>query len=398
MEKLPVSEYSERKREEREQMYEDAFENAKYNVIYPKPLTESYYLDLKDRAEFKSKDWYLSTPLKNYALAVRNLYCAVMVAFNNTIYQPIELPEYVKNSAGFMAQNLQVNMQTLETLAKNLTLAEKDLIDALSRNNTTMQARCNKHKNIKQLRDFAAKAWLVYDNLKTDNFYHAIVDFKTRNADKDMNLDRNVALVSMGHYKTKNFVKTKVKSYFATSGARTPFAYKHGNSIKLYQGLIAKDLFGEIMEMFGGYNYEQNEENLLAQQNNVKDPKAKKVIDFYKNYADVKIIYKAVFDVIDDLNKGYDVNYIDMEYLEINNEKRDVYVKAQIYLNQINELLNITEQDETYNFIIKDCMHLQNKLNQALTELEPYHTKFEENKKKNIEEFRKNFSPKITIE
>ena len=383
MEKLPVSEYSERKREQLEQAYENAYDNSKYIVVYPKALSEGYYLDLKDRSEFKSKDWYLSTPFKNYACAVRNLYCAVLVAFNNTIHQPIELPEYVKNSAGFMAKNLEVNIPTLENLAQALTVAEKELMESLSRNNTTMDARCNKHKHIKQLRDFAAKAWLIYDNLKTDNFYHAIVDFKTRNADKDMNLDRNIALVSTGHYKTKNFVKTKVNGYFATSGARTPFVYKHGNSIKLYKGLIAKELFGEIMEMFGGYNYEQNEETLTCLQTNVVDEKAKAVIEFYKNYADVKQIYKAVFNIIDDLNKGYDVNYIDMEYLEINDEKRDVYVQAEI-----NTLLKIVEVDDEYSFIVKDCMYLQNKLNQALTEIEPYHTQFEESKQKRLEEFK----------
>ena len=60
----------------------------------------------------------------------------------------------------------------------------------------------------------------------------------------------------------------------------------------------------------------------------------------------------------------------------------------EIYLKQINELLTIAEQDENYNFIVKDCMHLQSKLHQALTEIEPYHAKFEEKRNKVLEEFK----------
>lgn len=260
MEKLPVSEYWQRKTELPEN---NEIQSA---PKYPTALTETYYEDLQEKADYKSKDWYLSIYLKKYAMAVRNFYCSVMVAFNNTLYQPIEMPDYAKKSASFMAKDLNTNIPTLEKLAGNLSAVEAELLEGLYRNNTSMEARCNKHKHIKQLRDFAATAWMLYDNLTTDNFYHAIVDFKTRNEDKDMTQDRNIALVSMGHYKTKNFVKTKVNNYFLTSGSRTPFVYKHGNKIRLYQGLNGNDIFTQVIKTFGGYNYEENENNLKSHQ------------------------------------------------------------------------------------------------------------------------------------
>ena len=381
MEKLPVSEYSERKREERltEQNYK--------KVVYPKALSATYYLDLQARAEYKSKDYYLSSPLKKYASAVCAFYCAAISAFNNTVYKPINLPDFVKDSSTYMSVNTEANLQVLDNLANNLTSAEQELIEALSRNNTTMAARCNKHSHIKQLRDFAATAWLVYDNFKVDNFYHAIVDFKTRNADKDMSLDRNIALVSMGHYKAKNFVKTKVNNYFTTTGVRTPFINKHGNKIRLYENLNSKELFNSLIEMFGGYNYEDNEENLINLQQNITDNKAQMVVEFYKNYADVKHIYKKLFNIVNNLNKGYDIEFVDVDYLVSNDVRRNIYEQGIVYLNQVKELLNIAEQNADYNFILKDCIHLKTKLTQALTEIEPYYIE-QKNAQKKLNNFK----------
>lgn len=381
MEKLPVSEYSERKREE-------STKQSYNNVVYPKALSESYYSDLQARAEYKSKDYYLSFPLKKYAIAVRSFYCAVISAFNNTVHQPIDLPDFVKDSSTYMSVNTEANLQVLENLANNLTLAEQELIEVLSRNNTTMTARCNKHSHIKQLRDFAATAWMVYDNFKVDNFYHAIVDFKTRNADKDMNLDRNIALVSMGHYKAKNFVKTKVNNYFATTGVKTPFINKHGNKIRLYENVNSKELFNSLIEMFDGYNYENNEENLIDLQQNVIDTNAQKVIDFYKNYADVKHIYKKLFNIVNNLNSGDEIEFVDIDYLISNDVRRNIYEQGIVYLNQVKELLNIAELNQDYKFILKDCVHLQNKLTQALTEIQPYYLQNNKKIKDNLNNFK----------
>ena len=104
-----------------------------------------------------------------------------------------------------------------------------------------MEAICNKHRSVRELRDYAAKAWLVYDNFVEDNFFHSVVDFKTRNADKDMTLDRNIALVCAGHYKAKYLLENKISTYFSTKAIKTPFLNKHNVSARLYKELNSKD-------------------------------------------------------------------------------------------------------------------------------------------------------------
>ena len=249
---LPVSEYYQRKKEEIEEQ-ENSTPSTTVSVSYPKPLSSGYFSDMQEKSMPRSKDWYVNAAFVKYSTAVKNFYCSVLSAFNNTIYQPAILPKYVKYGSKCDSLSLEDNIKMLDSLAAELTSAEQNLLDTLDKNNTSISARSNKYSAVKELLNYAATAWLIYDNMKVDNFFHAVVDFKTRNADKDMQQDRNVALVSMGHYKAKNFVKTKVECYFATKGIKTPFINKHGNKIKLYENLNAKEMFFNVMLIYFFY-------------------------------------------------------------------------------------------------------------------------------------------------
>ena len=389
--RFPVSEYYQQKEQKEEEKNTETSSQTQ-SVTYPKGLSSYYYENMRNNAEYKSKDWYLSFALESYANAVRKFYCSTMQALNNLVFAPINLPNYITQSSECEINNAEYNLATLQGLAKDLEEKELKLLESLSINRTTMSARCNKSATINELRNFAAKAWLVYDNLKEDKFFHSVVDFKSRNADKDMNVDRNIALVCTGHYKSKNYVKTKLKNYFSTTATKTPFVNKHGETIKLYLNLSAEDLFFNLMTMFNGYNYQENEEYITQLQQKVTDKKAMLVIDFYKNYADVKSVYKAVFFIVDEINNGNEstLDFVDYNHLKQTDQKRDVYLQAKIYLEKVNELYALAQEDE-YSFLIKDCLHLKHKLTEAIKLIEPHHQKYLQRREENLKNFKKKF-------
>lgn len=360
--KLPVSEYYERKREEREERENLQDSPAREIVVYPKPLTIGYYEEKINQYPYKSKDWYLWIAFKNYAEAVKNFYCAVMKSFNKTLYRPIRLPEYLDKT--FLPGNdLSKNIERLDYLSQELVKAERSLIDSLDMNRTSITARCNKHAALRDLRELSAIGWLVYYNMKRDNFYHSVVNFKSKNEDKDLTKDRDVSLLYMGHMKTKNFVKTKVKGFFSASARNGQFKNLQPKSSKLYEDVNPEIMFERVMLQFDGYNYQDKEEWFAENLSNVTDEKALMVINFYKHYADVKIIYKKMLHAFNEAEAHKSFANI---YIDIDNPNRDIFETAQKYYLEVSALLEMAKQNEEYSFVVKDCLFIQNKLNQAI--------------------------------
>jgi len=390
--RFPISEYYQQKEEQQKEEQGQTPTQPSKIVEFPKYFKDEYYETMRENSQYKSKDWYLSFALEKYAKAVKDLYCSTLMCLNNLVYQPVEMPNYVVSSSKCEFKDLETNLPILNQLAKNLEEAEAKLIDSLSINKTSISARCNKSKTINELRNCAAKAWLMYDNLCYDKFFHSVVDFNTRNATKDMSVERNIALISVGHYKAENYVKTKIKNYFSTTARRTPFLDKHGKSVKLYTDVNAEAMFFNLMTFFNGYNYQENETNIIELQQKVTQVDAKKVIEFYKNYGDVKNVYKRVFVLINKIYQGQkELDFLDYEYLEKTLEKRDVYQQAKIYLGMVAELHKLSQKEE-YAFLNKDCKHFKEKLTEAINLIEPIYIMQNQEKQKKLENFKKNKS------
>jgi len=388
MEKLPTSEYSERKREGLDDFKKSYYTHDKVqDISYPKALSKKYYEEHRNKSENGSKDWYVWNSFGKYAQAVREFYCAVMAVLNKTVYMPVDLPEYILETASLTGKELETNMPMLEALAQNMVKAEDELLTCLDRNRTSIAARCNKHKTLNELRDYAAKAWMVYDNFKVDNFYHAVIDFNSRNQDKDMTKDRDIALVTMGHYKAKNFVRTKVNGYFSTNAAKTPFQNRHGRSIRIYEDLDAGKLFTELMEMFNGYNYQEREEEIKILSQNATEELPKQIIEFYKNFADVKRVYKKLLYMFKEYQEGYVIdNYTDESYLVKTGMRRNLYEVAVNYFKELTHILTRAQEVEGYKFVLKD-IYLLEKLEEAIEKHKDIYAELENNKQQAMKHF-----------
>ena len=346
----------------------------------PKCFNLDYYEDKIARCSPGSDNDFIWRSLSNYMLKVNKFYNALMIKLNESIIQPVDLPNFITPAK---------MPDPIELMAKQLMEQEKKLMQCFNNSSTKFEKKLEKHTTLQELRNYGAKCWLLYQNLTRDNFYHAIIDFKTRNANKNLNNQRNIALMYVGHIKTRNFVRTKVKDYFSTNRNINPFKEKQPHSIGLYANIKEEPLFEDIITTFNGYNYREHETFFAEKLPTLTDEKAKKVVEFYANYADVKNVYKRLFHILEQHQEGYVVDFIDLQHLQTTGKRRDLFVTAEKYLNQLNELFALAEVDEQYQFVLKD-VHLQNKLCLALNNCEGIYSSIKQTQKQNLAKFKNN--------
>lgn len=354
----------------------------KQELNLPKCFNDDYYEDKINRCDHGSDNWYRWSSLRRYMLKVKTFYIALMVKLNTSIDKPVNLPGYIK---------LEENPKPIDMKAKDLQEQEEKLMKCFDDSNSKFEKKLEKHSTLQELREYGAKCWLLYQNLTRDNYYHAIIDFKSRNEDKDLTVERNIALLFVGHTKTKSFVKTKVKDYFSTNRLVNPFKEKQPKSIGVYANLPTEPLFASIMETFNGYNYLENEEwfkNIIPQ---LTDEKAIQVVEFYKNYSHIKVVYKKLLYIAKNYNDGYEADFLDYDYIEKTSKKRYYVPMAEEYLTQINSLFQMAEKNEEYAFVLKD-KHLQHKLIQALSLCSPIYNAQVAEREEHLKSFKEKYS------
>ena len=346
----------------------------------PKCFDLSYYEDKINICTPGSDNDFAWRSLSNYMLKVYKFYNMLMSQLNSTIDNPVAEAEFKK---------VEFNSYLIDKYATELLEQEKKLMITFSKSPEKIAKKIEKHEALKDLRNYGAKCWLLYNNYKRENFYHAVIDFKSRNATKDLSKNRNIALMYVGHAKTKSFVKSKIKGYFSTNRAVNPFMEKHPTSIGIYANFNAEKAFKEIMQTFNGYVYEDNEPFFEDQLPLLTEQNAIDVVKVYKNYADIKRVYKTLILKYEEFKNGYDINYIDEETLISSNIRQNLFELAEKYRNQLNNIFEMARQNSEYAFVLKD-EHLLNKLNNVID----LHAENYYRIKKQKEEARKTFLEK----
>ena len=337
----------------------------------PKCFNLNYYLQHQDQCDEKSTNWYRWGSLRIYAQKIKTIYAILLKTLNSTISKPVKLPKYVEDADLIVP---------IDMFMKQLEEQEANLFKSFNKDPSKVEKKFEKHQTLKELREYGAICWLMWQNQTRDNFYHSIVDFQTRNQDKDLAIDRNTALLYVGHVKTKNFIKTKVSNYFSTNRVVNPFQEKHSTSNVIYANIETEPLFEKLMSTLNGYKYLEKEEWFKERLQEVTDENALKVINFYKNYPDVKYVYKKLFNIKEKLSNCCYENETIMIYFDPYQDKRDFFDVAQNYLEQVEELLVLSSKLEEYSFINKDCVFLKSKLIQALNENIEFHEQMLEKK------------------
>ena len=334
--------------------FEEAHQQPKETT--PKCFKLDYYEDKINLCTPGSENDYAWRSLCNYMLKVQKFYNALMSQLNSTIDNPIKDADFKK---------VDFSTYIIDKYAIELLEQEKKLMITFSKSPEKIAKKIEKHEALKEIRNYGAKCWLLYNNFKRENFYHSVIDFKSRNATKDLSKNRNIALMYVGHVKTKSFVKSKIKDYFSTNRIVNPFMEKHPTSIGIYANFNAEKAFKEIMQTFNGYVFEDNEPFFEDQLPLLTEPNAIEVVEAYKNYAEIKRVYKTLISKYEELKNGYEINYTDEDTLISSNVRQNLFEMAEKYSSQLNAVFEMAKQNPDYAFVLKD-EHLINKLNQVI--------------------------------
>ena len=189
-----------------------------------------------------------------------------------------------------------------------------------------------------------------------------------------MSKDRNIALISAGHYKVEYFVQTKIKCHFKKRDIRqnvTPFERRNNQSPELYKNVDAHQMYSRFIKMFNGYVFEDNQQTLEQQQKQVTDSTATLVIDFYKNmYADVKHVYKDLFywgDYYFRSTKQENYTILNDTYGPHDKRDRNLHATAKQYVEFLTTAIQkCTDNKDDYSFFIKDAKFLIARLTKAI--------------------------------
>lgn len=320
----------------------------------PKPFQYLYYKGNIEKCDEGSKNSFRWKSLLTYAMIVKDFYTALCIEFNRTLDNPIALPEYMRN---------RHSLTSIDEIAQKLDEQEKKLFQTFDKDAEKIERKCEKHATLSKLREYAAISWMIYHNLKRENFYHTIIDYQTQKEKLNLSLDEDVAYMFMCHAKAENFVKTKVKGFYSTSPTRHPFVSMHPQTFRIYANMPAEKLFDEFVKNFNGYNYKENNDYVNDIIKNVTDENALQIIEFYKNYADIKYVYKKLFYINKQLEEYPNLSRV---FIDIDNNRRDIFDASTHYFEQVSKLLNMASENEKYSFVVEDCSFILEKLAEAI--------------------------------
>lgn len=335
----------------------------KQETEIPKMFTEEYYFKNIARCDEKSDNDYRWRSLRHYAGLVKSFYFKLTEVFNKTLDKPIELPTYMQRNP---------ILTELDELAQKLEEQEIKTLKCFKNDTSKIERKCERHQTLRSLRECGAKCWMLYHNLKRENFYSNIIGYKTKIHNEIKSEDAKTALVYSHHIKTKNFITTKVKNYFSKDSYFGVHVNLHPATINFYANMKAEPLFDEIIEFFGGYDFRKNEEEQEEKIATVKDENALMVIELFKNYSDIKKVYKNLIHTNKDLKEYYN-QHIFMAFHDWEDSSIDFFNKAKDYLNLVCEIEKMAKENVEYSFVVDDCKHLSEKLGEAINMNEKFH-------------------------
>ena len=262
----------------------------------PKAFTPSYYMGNISKSDKGSANCQIWEALYDYSLAVFDFYKAVIKEFNNTLNQPLLLPNYIANE----------QYQGLNIRAEELYKAEAELAKTFKRCKVSANDKFMAHGTLQELRKYAVQAWILYDNLQSDNYLKHMAEIGSKFAQLDLNKECDIARGYRSHAKVKNYTNTKIKNYFAFNG-KSKASKQRQESLYLYYCVDPEQTLQDLMKEFNGYAYIEKEKELFPKVKTLKSKEAIAVIRFYRLYPDMKIVYKKSRYINNSYKEGQDM-------------------------------------------------------------------------------------------
>lgn len=328
----------------------------------PKAFSTSYYIANAQKSEQNSFNEKLWSCLLEYSQAVFELYKAVVKEFNNKLTKPIELPEYIADE----------EYLGLEIRADELYSAEQKLVELFKRYDVLPNKKISAHNTLQNLRKYAAQTWMLYDNLKSDNYFKNMVEQGEKYNELDLTQEHNVVRAFRGHKKVENFINDKIVSYFSQTG-KSPAKRNRAQSLSLYTNINPQELLQDFVKSFNGYPHIEKAKEILPLVDKLQSKEALKVVNFYKHYSDLKFVYKKLRYKYNNINENTD--FVLYYYDSSTGKERDLYETAKFYLKEVLTLKQLCNTNSNYSYLKDDLAFFEEHLTQTIEYNTEFHAK-----------------------
>lgn len=333
--------------------------------VAPACFDKTYYSNkaykFEDNTNVSSK-WFR---IMEYSEKAYDFYRYTMYNFYASLDEfPSNVPEYI-----LACKNKPMN---IDFLANQLYEKEKEIFHTfMGRSEFTFNDFIQKHARCIELRQYTAKAWMMYADMKKNNVFRSMLNIE--NMDLDYSIEENKVKACCVYEKAKYHYDVNWKTMFRDGDAlHKTFPITR----RLYCPLDNAQLYQEILETIGAYNYHEKTADIKQYKQEIKQEGNIKIVKFYEKYKDIlhvmrqlkkihlsnsiaePVFWKAFQD-------SYNPNY--------NLQSRDLFEVGKKYLYDAAAIYpNVDPNSRTY----KDIAYIYNKLNEFLHECKPLHDKW----------------------
>lgn len=306
----------------------------------PSCFDEDFYNDHAHKYSKSSEDYWEWKKFCGYAIEVYSFFRQAAVEFYSK-YPPVEkLPDFV---------DLKLKQENLQEVLEHVMSAENTVIMQFNRSRRTLKAKLDSIKRLREVRDYAAMAWLMHYASTANLYIKDAINFKNA-IDKQYNFndDLDVIKTFRGCHILKQKTNLAIKPNLLTTKLQRPQ--------DLYADVDATKIINNLLKTVGGYDlasYDMILSNITDRIEELKEnSNYAPLIYFYENYAKMKryisYVKNKMFFVQDkDIFKNLK-NFTDYIHKFLNaNENLDEILKRDLinFVKEAEEILTSFAED-----------------------------------------------------
>lgn len=289
-------------------------------VDVPLEFDPDYYARMQEKFGKYSPDYWEWEKLRKYSKAVYSFYRQAIAQFYCK-YSLFVTPTRFEEAA------LNLKNEDLVKLADALIQAEGDLIRQFERNGRTVVARINKYSTLTRLREYAARAWVMWGALNKKFFVSDAVNFKKAYDDLDLSQDLS---------KLKVFRGCAIMRYNLGGAKSDAIVKKLNRPEEIYAGINSLEVLNELLGKIGAFKTTDYTKLLTNVEvaNLTKEYPA--LMNIYLNYDCIKYIVKMMNYKAQRYNKaGCMCSFAE----EIDGNSVDIYLMTCKFCDEIKSVL-----------------------------------------------------------
>ncbi len=326
---------------------EALLKESKVEFVLPKEFDYDYYRSKRDAYHHSSIEYHEWKCFERFSRAVYEFYRQVVRAYYGVFKQGISnLPNFEKSC-------LNLKEMDLDEMAENVERAEAELILQFSRGRRTIKAKLNKHATLNHLKDYAARAWVMYYALKKKLYFNDSINFKRAYQHYNLDDDKDKLRAFRGREMMKYKIHTNVPPNFLI------VRFHHPSSI--YEGVDNTAILNDLVKNAGGFTTDEYDTIISNEEMQSLNQKFGNLMIIYQDYGYINSLIASIRRIADYYYTSQ-INTYGIFIQRDREDSEDMYEQAKNYYELICDL-STKDYGEPFVF---DLESLKQKLEDVL--------------------------------